>query len=216
MTTTAPHQEQSHPSEATLFLAFALSAQPWQLGFTTGQGQKPRERTMTARQPERVLDAIAQAQRRLGLPDTAPVVRGEEAGRAACWLHRFWLAHGLTHPVGDASSMEVHRRRRRATSDGVDVRKWLRMLRRYHQGARHGWPGVKGPAVEAAEHRHLPRALASLKQERASPMTRLEGRLRRQGLRVPRRTTGPAPRDALRLWAGSPMRPGLRRRGRRV
>jgi len=73
---------------------------------------------MTARQPERVLDEIAQAKRRLGLPDTAPVVSCYEAGREAFWLHRFLLAHGMTNHVVDSSAIEVNRRQRRAKSDG--------------------------------------------------------------------------------------------------
>jgi len=74
MTTAAAHNEHGNTTEATLFVAFELSEKTWKLGFTTGHGQKPRERTVTARQQERVLDEIAQAKRRLGLPETAPVV----------------------------------------------------------------------------------------------------------------------------------------------
>jgi len=55
----------------SLFVAFELSEKTWKLGFTTGHGQKPRERTVPARQQERVLEESAHAKRRLGLPDTA-------------------------------------------------------------------------------------------------------------------------------------------------
>ena len=48
MTTAATHHEQSHTTEATLFVAFELSEKIWKLGFTTGHGQKPRERTVTS------------------------------------------------------------------------------------------------------------------------------------------------------------------------
>ena len=76
MRTAATHHEPGNTKEATLFVAFALSEKTWKLGFTTGHGQQPRERTVTARQQEGVLDEIAQAKRRMGLPETAPVVRG--------------------------------------------------------------------------------------------------------------------------------------------
>src|SRR5499427_4421551 len=145
MTTTATHHEQSHPTEATLFLAFELSEKTWKLGFTTGPGQKPRERTMTARQPERVLDDIAQAKRRLGLPASAAVVSCYEAGREGFWLHRFLQGHGITNQVVDSSSIEVNRRWRRAKSDGLDVRKLLSMLMRYAQGERQVWQVVQVP-----------------------------------------------------------------------
>jgi transposase len=99
MTTTATHHEQRTTTEATLFVAFELREKTWKLGFTTGPGPKPRERTVTARQQERVLDEIAQAKHRLGLPETAPVVSCSEAGREGFWLHRFLQAQGITNHV---------------------------------------------------------------------------------------------------------------------
>jgi hypothetical protein len=73
MTTAATQHEQRNPTEATLFVAFELSEKTWKLGFTTGHGQKPRERTVPARQQERVLDEIVHAKRRLGLCLQAPL-----------------------------------------------------------------------------------------------------------------------------------------------
>jgi transposase len=175
MTTAATPHASSNTTEVTLFVAFELSEKTWKLGFTTGHGQKPRERTVSARQHERVRDAIAHAKRRLGLPDTAPVVSCYAAGREGFWLQRFLQAHGITNPVGDSSAIEVNRRRRRAKSDGLDVRKLLTMLMRSAQGERHVWQVVKVPAVEAADHRHLHRDLETLKQERASTTTRILG-----------------------------------------
>jgi transposase len=216
MTTPATCHVPESTTAGTLFVAFELREKTWKLGFTTGHGHKPRERTVTARQQERVREEIAQAKRRLGLPDTAPVVSCYEAGREGFCLHRFLLAHGSTTQVVDSSSIEVNRRHRRAKSDGLDVRKLLSMLMRYPSGERHVWPVVKVPAVEAEDHRHLHRDLETLKQERASTMTRLEGLLSSQGLRVVSLTKWPEQLDVLRLWDGSPIPPGLRRRGLRV
>jgi len=216
MTTAAPHYEQSNTTEATLFVAFELSEKTWKLGFTTGHGQKPRERTVTARQQEHILDEIAQAKRRLGLPDTAPVVSCYEAGREGFWLHRFLKSRGMTNYVVDSSSIEVNRRRRRAKSDGLDVRKLLSMLIRYADGERHVWQVVKVPSVEAEDHRHLHRDLETLKQERASTTTRIQGLLSSQGIRLMSLNKLPEQLDACRLWDGSPIPPGLRQRVLRV
>ena len=216
MTTLATRHTQATTTEGTLFVAFALREKTWKLGFTTGHGHKPRERTVTARQQERVLDEIAQAKRRWGLPATAPVVSCYEAGREGFWLHRFLQGHGLTTPVVDSSAIEVNRRRRRAKSDGLDVRQLLSMLMRYEQGERHVWQVGKVPSVAAEDQRHLPRALATLQQERARTTTRLQGLRSRQGLRVTSLTKLPEPLAALRRWDGAPMPPGLRRRGLRV
>jgi transposase len=70
--------------------------------------------------------------------------------------------------------------------------------------------------VEAEDHRHLPRDLETLKQERASTTTRIKGLLSSQGLRVTSLTKLPEQLEALRLGDGAPVPPGLRRRVLRV
>ena len=129
MTTATPTKHDA-TTERVLFMAFALSENTWKLGCTTGPGQKPRERAVAARHQARLLQEIAQAKRRFGLPETAPVVRCDAAGREGFWLHRFLPAHGITNQVVDSSSIAVNRRQRRAKSDGLDVRKLLRLLMR--------------------------------------------------------------------------------------
>src|SRR5499425_1391615 len=151
MTTPATRNVQESMTEGTLFVAFELSEKTWKLGFTTGHGQKPRERTVPARQQERVLDEIAHAKRRMGLPESAAVVSCYEAGREGFWLHRFLQAQGITNHVVDSSSIEVNRRKRRAKSDALDVRKLLSMLMRYAHGERDVWRVVRVPSVEAED-----------------------------------------------------------------
>lgn len=216
MTRTATHKEQGNTIEATLFMSFELSEKNWKLGFTTGPGQKPRERTVTARDQRRVLDEIASAKRRFGLLETAPVVSCYEAGREGFWLHRFLEAHGITNHVVDSSAIEVSRRQRRAKSDGLDVRKLLSMLMRYEQGEQKVWQVVNVPSVEAEDQRHLHRDLETLKRERGSTTTRIKGLLSSQGIQVTSLTHLPEQLDALRLWDGSPIPPGLRQRVLRV
>jgi transposase len=144
------------------------------------------------------------------------VVSCDEAGREGFWLHRFLPAQGISNSVVDSSSIEVKRRKRRAKSEGLDVRKLLSMLMRYQHGERQVWQVVKVPSVEAEEQRHLHRDLETLKQERASTTTRIQGLLSSQGLRVTSLTKLPEQLEALRLWDGAPMPPGLRRRVLRV
>jgi transposase len=216
MSTTATHNEHDTTTERVLFMAFELSEKTWKLGFTTGHGQKPRERAVAARHQARLLQEIAQAKRRLGLPDTASVVSCYEAGREGFWLHRFLQAQGVTNHVVDSSAIEVNRRKRRAKSDGLDVRKLLSMLMRYAHGERDVWRVVHVPSVEAEDQRHLHRDLETLKQERASTTTRIKGLLSSQGVKLTSLTKLPEQLDALRLWDGSPIPSGLRRRLLRV
>jgi transposase len=118
--------------------------------------------------------------------------------------------------VVDSSAIAVSRRQRRATSDGLDVRKFLNMLLRYAQGERQVWQVVHVPSVEAEEQRHLHRDVATLKRERARTTARIKGWLRSQGIQVTSVTKLPEPLEAMRLWDGSPMPPGLRQRVLRV
>jgi transposase len=216
MTTKATRNAQDTTSEGTLFVAVELREKTGKLGFTTGPGQRPRERSGTARDQQRVLDEIAQAKRRFDLPETAPVVSCYEAGREGFWLPRFLEAHGLTTQVVDSAAMAVSRRQRRAKSDGVDVRKFLNMLIRYEQGERQVWQVVHVPSVEAEDQRHRHRDLETLKRERASTTARIKGVLSRQGIQGTSWTKLPEHLEALRRWDGSPLPPGLRQRVLRV
>jgi transposase len=216
MTTTATHHAHDTTTARVLFVAFALREKTWKLGCTIGDGQKPRERTVAARHQARVLQEVAQAKQRFGLPETAPVVRCDAAGREGFWLHRFLPAQGITNSVVDASSIAGNRRTRRAKSEGLDVRQLLRMLRRYASGEREVWRVVHVPSVEAEDQRPLHRDLETLQHERARTTTRLKGVRRSQGRRLTRLRKCPAQREALRRWDGSPIPSGLRRRVLRV
>jgi transposase len=214
--TTATHNEHDTTIKRILFVAFELSEKTWKLGFTTGHGQKPRERSVAARELACVLQEIAQAKKRFGLPESAPVVSCYEAGREGFWLHRFIQSHGISNHVVDSSSIEVNRRKRRAKSDALDVRKLVSMLMRYEQGERDVWRVVNVPTVDAEDRRHLHRDLETLKQERASTTTRIKGLLSSQGIRLTSLNKFPEQLAALRLWDGSEMPSGLRRRLLRV
>jgi len=96
------------------------------------------------------------------------------------------------------------------------MRQLLTMLMRYHYGERHVWRVVNVPAVEAEEHRHLPRDLETLKPERARTSTRLKGLLRSQGVRLASGHKLPEQLDARRLGDGSPVPRGWRGRLLRV
>jgi transposase len=216
MRTTATRHEHDNTPAAVLFMAFELSEKTWKLGFSIGHGHKPRERTMAARDRKRLLDEGAQAKSRFGLDETAPVVSCYEAGREGVWLHRFLQAQGIFNAVVDSSSIEVNRRQRRAKSDALDVRKLLRMLMRYHHGERQVWRVVNVPSVAAEDQRPLHRDLETVQQERARTTNRIKGLLSSQGVRLPSVNKLPEQLDALRLWDGSPVPSGLRRRLLRV
>jgi transposase len=125
-------------------------------------------------------------------------------------------AQGITNHVVDASSIEVHRRMRRAKSDALDVRQLVSMLIRVHHGEGEVWRVVHVLTVDAEDQRHLHRDLETLKQERASTTTRIKGLLSSQGVRLTSLSQFPEQLDALRLWDDSPVPNGLRQRLLRV
>lgn len=75
---------------------------------------------------------------------------------------------------------------------------------------------VHAPSVDAEDKRHLHRALETLKQEKASTTTRIKGLLSSQGIRLTSVSKFPEQLEGLRLWDGSEVPRGLRRRLLRV
>lgn len=64
-----------------LYLAFEPGWTSWKLGFTTGPGQSPRERTIAAGELKALGEEIVRAKKRFEVPAEAPVLSCCEAGR---------------------------------------------------------------------------------------------------------------------------------------
>src|SRR5262245_47598710 len=109
------------PTTPVLYLALELGQKAWKLAFTVGLGQKPRLKTIPARDTEALMAEIAAAKKRFALPEGAPVASCYEAGRDGFWLHRFLLSKKVEDLVVDSASIEVNRRKRRAKSDRLDA-----------------------------------------------------------------------------------------------
>lgn len=197
-------------SGQTLYLAFDLGWTSWQLAFTVGLGQKPRQRSIRARDLGALSDEIAKAKKRFGLPAGARVISCYEAGRDGFWLHRYLAASGIENVVVDASSIEIPRRRRRVKTDRVDASKLVRMLVRFDEGETKVWSVVRVPSPEEEDRRHLHRELASLKRERTRQVNRIKGLLASQGVQLAVNKHYEKRLEAVRLWDGSPLPEGLR------
>ena len=74
MDTAAACQLEYSAFEAVMYLAFELSNIHWKLGFTTGPGQRPRQRTIHARDLTALENEIRRAKERFDLPKDARVV----------------------------------------------------------------------------------------------------------------------------------------------
>jgi transposase len=107
----------------TLYVALELGQDKWLLACATQPAQKPRFRSLPARDLQRLEEEIAKAKQRFGLPADAPVCTCYEAGRDGFWLHRALTARGITNVVVDSGAIEVNRRRKHAKTDPVDAAK---------------------------------------------------------------------------------------------
>ena len=198
----------THGTSPVLYLAFELGVEEWKLGFTTAVTAKTCVRVIPARDVKRLADEIARAKRWFTLEDNVLVRSCYEAGRDGFWLHRYLGTVGVDNRIVDSASIEVNRRRRRAKSDGLDVRSLLGLLMRYHAGEAHVWSVVRVPSIAEEDRRHLHRALRTLTQERTRVTNRIHGLLATQGLSLPKGQD----LDAMRVWNGAPLPAGLRAR----
>lgn len=216
METATARSEHYTINSPVLNLAFELSNKNWKLGFTVGLGQKPRERSIPARDLERVFAEIAAAKQRFKLPESTRVVSCYEAGRDGFWLHRALVAAGVENQVVDSSSIEVKRRARHVKTDRLDLGKLLNMLIRYHNGEPKVWSVVRVPDVAEEDQRQLHRDLADIKRERAREINRIKGLLIGQGISLETRGQAKIDLDGVRLWDGSALPEGIRGRLRRA
>lgn len=203
-----------------MYLAFELSNAHWKLGFTTGPGRRPRERTINARDLAALKDEVRRAKKRFDLPETARVLSCYEAGRDSFWLHRYLVAQGIENLVVDSSSIQVNRRARQAKTDRMDVEKLLSQLIRYRSGERDVWSVVRVPSVEAEDNRHLHRELKALKKDRTRHINRIKSFLVGQGIQMEVKKNFLEEIERVRKWDGSGLpkrlKPRLQREYQRL
>jgi transposase len=209
MTTETTQRTLPTSNHQVLYLAFELSKSKWKLGFTVGLGQKPRLRTIAARDLDALQQEISKACQRFRLPENTPVLSCYEAGRDGFWLHRYLSSQGIANRIVDSASIEVNRRMKRAKTDRLDADKLLTMLMRYHLGEKKVWQVVTVPDEKAEDRRHLHRELAALKVERTRHINRIKGLLAGQGVSMPVKADFLDRLEVLRLWNGNTLANGL-------
>lgn len=208
MNTAVAQKTQVSPIVA-LFLAFELSSKKWKLGFSTGFGQRPRERTIDAGDLETLQSEIRLAKERFGIREDTPVWSCYEIGRDGFWLDRYLTSVGVENLVVSSSSIEVPRQARRKKTDRLDVEKLLTMLMRHHMGDKRVWSVLRVPSVEDEDRRQLHRELATLKKERTQHTNRVKSLLVCHGIRLAVGSSFLLQLEEVRKWDGSPLPPGL-------
>jgi transposase len=202
-------REAEYSTEKTMYLAFELSTKQWKLGFSVGDGRKPRRRTISAGDLTALGREISRAKDKLGVSPSAPVKSCYEAGLDGFWLHHCLTEQGISNVVVDSSSIEVSRRAKHAKTDRLDVEKLVQMLIRYDQGEPYVWHVVNVPSVEAEDRRHLHRQLQSLKEDYRRHANRIWGVLRTHGVDLKVNTQFLEQLKTARQWDGTPLPPGV-------
>src|SRR5262245_1044225 len=90
-----------------LYIALELGWDKWLLACATQAAQKPRFRSVPARDLKRLGEEIAKAKQRFGLAADAPTCTCYEAGRDGFWLHRALTGMGVTNVIVDSGAIEV-------------------------------------------------------------------------------------------------------------
>lgn len=206
---------ESTATEAVLHMALELGASEWMLGFGVDSGRKASQRKVVAGDLNGLMQEIARAKQRLGVPESARVVSCYEAGRDGFWLHRFLQSEGVENVVMDSSSIEVNRRHRRAKTDGVDLEKLLSLLIRYERGEKKVFGVAQAPTPEQEDERHLARELESLKAERTVHTNRIKGLLASVGAQVKVGKGFLQQLDQAKQWNAERLQANLRERLRR-
>ena len=202
----------SVPAEPVLYVAFELGASEWKMAFSTGLGQQPRHRVVSARNLVKVQEEIIRAKARFGLPCDARVLSCYEAGRDGFWPHRQLVQLGIENQVVDSASIEVNRRARRAKTDRLDAGKLVGMLMRWHLGDERVWNVVRVPTVEEEDRRQLHRELRAAKHDRTRVTNRIKALLFAQGVHLKKMTQLPELLRSERLPNGESLPRMLRER----
>ena len=197
---------------ATLYIALELGQDKWLLACATQAAEKPRFRSLPARDLTRLQEEVAKAKQRFGLPADAPVCTCYEAGRDGFWLHRALTSLGIVNVVVDSGAIEVNRRYKRAKNDPIDAGKLLNLLCRYHGGERKVWSVINVPTVADEDRRQLHRGLKDLQRQQTECSNRIKGLLASQGLDAPVDANFRTRLATLRDWAGQPVPAGLQGR----
>lgn len=152
-------------------------------------------------------DKISRARRKFKLSEGCEVVSCYEAGRDGFWLHRCLEGQGVRNLVVDPASIEVNRRKRRAKTDGIDLKTLFDKLLRYDQGQKDVWRVVVVPKVEEEDARRPHRELERLQKEATQHKNRIRSLLKLHGVTVG--TIGGVKwgktLEALRCWDGSEL-----------
>lgn len=188
--------------EKRVFVAMELSNKKWKLMF--GDGSQQRERTIAARAEKVLLNEVAKAKAKFGLPANAEVVCCYEAGRDGFWIDRMLKKHGFKNYVMDPASIEVPRRARIRKTDRLDAKKLLKFLLRVELwGDQDVFSSVCVPSEDQEAQMRVERERGRLVKERTGHRARIRSLCVLHGIVIGNPATIEI--EGLRDWEGKPL-----------
>ena len=186
-----------------LYISLELSNKKWKLTF--GDGQRKRERTITAADCEAFQEEVVKGRKHFKLGEDCAIYSCYEAGRDGFWIHRYLESLGIQNIVVDPASIEVNRRKRRAKTDRIDGLKLLTMLMRHWSGERKVWSVVRVPTLAQEDERRPNRERDRLVKERGAHVTRIKSLLVLYGIHAEVGSKFLQLLEEVRAWDGSKL-----------
>lgn len=190
-----------------IFMAMELSKNNWKLAF--GDGSRERQRTIPSGAIKQLLEEIAKAKEKFGLPSDAAVISCYEAGRDGFWIDRMLGKHGVDNTVMDPASIEVPRRARQRKTDRLDASRLLKLLLRAKLwGESQVFSAVCVPSEEQESLMRIGRERERLVKERSAHRARMRSLVTLHGIAIgnPSRVDI----EMLRDWSGEALPEALR------
>src|SRR5512132_3806610 len=174
----------SRASSWRLLVALELSRSSWLVAVSAPGSDRVSRHDVTAGDGKALLGLLERLRRRAERAYERPmrVVTIQEAGFDGFWLHRLLEAKGMESHVGDAASVAVNRRQRRAKTDRIDLDMLLRTLAAFRRGERRVCSMVHPPLPTDEDRRRAGRERQRLITEKTQHLNRIKGLLATQGI----------------------------------
>lgn len=107
-----------------------------------------------------------------------------EAGLDGFSVYRMLIANGLEALIVDSASLELNRRKRKAKTDGIDVKKLVQLLYRFNHGETGCLKAIRVPSEAEEDIRRIHREYERLQKEQTQHVNRIMGLLATQGIKL--------------------------------
>lgn len=181
MTTT---QTTDYTSNNTnLYIGLELSKHKWLMGCSINLA-KIMTKSLTSWDMAGFLQYIQKTKDKLGLSPECSVKICFEAGLDGFSVYRTLKQYDFEVYVIDSASIELNRKKRKAKTDSIDVRKLTQLLYRYEHGEKNCLKPIRIPSVEEEDLRRVHREYEQLQTEQNRHINRIMSIMALHGIKI--------------------------------